>query len=78
MARNKQNSRKNKSPVKSKKNNNSYKINDFHYRFDGGFKKEKVKHQSFSFQNFQCTSEDVHDIAINVFGKTYYIGVGEL
>lgn len=78
MANTRQNSRRNKSPSKNKKKKTSYKINDFHYRFDGNFKQEKKKSDDAIFIDFECTPENVHDIATNVFGKTYYISVGEM
>lgn len=69
---------KEKKSSRKKKKNSSYKVNDFHYRFDGHYKQSKPEISNTFFQIPDCTPQDVHDIAINVFGKTYYISVCDM
>jgi len=63
---------------KSSKKKTSYKINDFHYRFDGDFKQSKNKHHNMFVEISECSPQNIHDIATNVFGKTYYVTVCEM
>lgn len=60
-----------------KSTKSSYKINDYHYRFDGSFKQTKKK-TTYTPTETIVSSEDVHDIAVNVFGKTHYISICDI
>lgn len=61
----------NKKSKKKKKNN--HRINDYHYRFDGNHKGNKVSKPKIT----ESYPEDIHNAAEKVFGKTYYISVNE-